>query len=125
MTTETHPINFLLEGFPVFHNGNIYLIVLVVTHPICSFIVLLLVLVSKILTGDEQDEGGSDRTSADNSEGDPIPRLVLCLPDEWTSSVAHGVGYQDYSVHCDALRVARCRHSDPREEDGEWDDTPD
>jgi hypothetical protein len=123
---DTYPVHFLLDRFSVLHNGDIYLVVLVnFIRFRRSFIVLLLVLVSKVLTNDEKDEGGSCRTSAYDGEGDPVPWLVLRLPDEGSSSVAYGVGDQDRGVDCDAFGVSSRRHADPREEDDEWDDAPD
>ena len=107
-------------------DSNVYVIVLTIfTRSRCGFFVLLLVLVGKVLTDDEQDKSGSGRKNANYGEGNPIPWLVLRLPDEGSSSVTHRVGNQDYGIDCDALRVARYRHANPRKEDDEWGNSPD
>ena len=107
---RTYPIDFLLDGFSVLHNGNINLIILIrfCSRSRCDLVVPLLILIGQVLTGDKQREGGSDGAGADNGERDLIPWLVLRLPDERPSSVAHRVGNQDYGVDGDALCVTRC-----------------
>ena len=103
---ETYPIDSLLNGFPIFDDSNIHLVVFVLlAHSRCGLLFPPPVLVSKVLTGNEQREGGSDRTSADDSERDLVPWLVFGLPHERPNSITHGVGDQDYGVDCDAFCV--------------------
>ena len=103
---RTYPVDFLLDGFSTLRNGNIHLIVFVLfTRSRCDLLFPLLVLESKVLTGNEQRKGGNGRTSADDGKRNLISWLVFGLPDKRPDSVTHRVGDQDYGVDCDAFCV--------------------
>jgi hypothetical protein len=64
---ETHPIDSLLDGISSFHNGNINLIIHVLSiRSRHDLLVPLLVLGSEILTSDKQRKGGSGTASTDS-----------------------------------------------------------
>ena len=123
---ETYSVDFPLDGFSILQYGNVHLVVSFLFAPSRrGLLVSLLVLISKVLTGNEQGEGRSDRAGTYDSERDLIPWLVSGLPHERSDGVAQRVGDQDYGVDCDTFCVTGRRHSDPRKEDHKWDDAPD